>query len=439
MFKNVEKLEKQKEIVRITENLIKKYDIKTIGEKDIEFFIYRNGIYLKDKRLLQKEIENEYKDESTTHKVKEVINKISRKTYIPREDFDKIDPNIICVKNGVLDLLTLKLKSHSPEYNFTTQIPINYNKNKDCPKFKTFLSELLEENYIKIIQEFFGISLFREYFPKKAFIFVGETNTGKTTLIKILYAFIAKENTSALDLQKISNNKFSIITLYKKYLNIHDDMNERDVANTGNFKILTGSGTFEGEYKFGDRFKFTNYAKLIFACNMIPTVKNIGDDEAYFNRWIIIPFNKRIRQLKLYKEKEIIEDQDEMSGILNWALRGLQRVIKNSKFSYNKTSTEIKEIMLNYNNNSIVNFIKDELFEDVGHWINGNDLYEYYQQYVSKNDMPIETKEMFGRKIRKYATYMIGKTRGKRGWLNVGIKKNKNDEIVNAEEFNFNN
>ncbi|MEA2088908.1 MAG: phage/plasmid primase, P4 family [Patescibacteria group bacterium] len=438
-----EKKEKEFKIVKITDKLINKYKIKTVGEKDIEFFIYKKGLYSKDKRLLQKEIEEEYQDECTTHKVKEIINKISRKTYIPREDFDKIDPNIICVKNGALNLSTLELKEHNADYNFTTQIPITYNKEKKCPLFFKFLEETLDKQYIILIQEFMGMCLFRQYYPKKAFIFVGETNTGKTTLISILEKFISSEedrekNISGLNLQKIATDKFSTINLYKKYVNIHDDMSEKDISDTGNFKMLTGAGTFDGEYKFGDHFKFKNYAKLLFACNTIPAVKEIGDDNAYFERWVIIPFENIIQKKILLREEKIINNQNEMSGILNWALEGFKRVIENSQYSYNKTNKEIKETMIKYNKkNSIANFAIDNLIEKTGEWIKKEELYKHYQNYASKNELPIETKKKFGTNFRKYANYVAEiRKEGDDVWGNVVVISDIKEEDYNEEDYN---
>ena len=61
--------------------------------------------------------------------------------------------------------------------------------------------------------------------------------------------------------QIASSDKFSVLGLYKKYLNIYDDLSEKDIADTGKFKILTGKGTFEGEYKFGDRIKQMPYVQ----------------------------------------------------------------------------------------------------------------------------------------------------------------------------------
>ena len=47
------------------------------------------------------------------------------------------------------------------------------------------------------------------YFIKKAIIFVGERDTGKTTLINLLASLMGKGNVSGVSLQRITSDKFA--------------------------------------------------------------------------------------------------------------------------------------------------------------------------------------------------------------------------------------
>ena len=105
---------------------------------------------------------------------------------------------------------------------FFTKIPVAYKKDENCPQVKKFLSEILHENDIPIIQEWFGYCLYRSYFIKKAIIFVGEGDTGKTTLLRLKERFIGKDNVSGISLQKMTSDKFAPVQLFNRHVNIYD-------------------------------------------------------------------------------------------------------------------------------------------------------------------------------------------------------------------------
>ena len=60
-----------------------------------------------------------------------------------------------------------KLSEFSPKYCFMAKIPVNYVPNAYCIKIFEFLNDVLHEEDIDCIQEWFGYQLYREYFIKK--------------------------------------------------------------------------------------------------------------------------------------------------------------------------------------------------------------------------------------------------------------------------------
>jgi len=89
--------------------------------------------------------------------VNEVVNKIARKSLTKRENLGNKDVNLICLNNGVLNLKTMKLLPHKPEYRFMSKIPVNYVEGVKCPKIEDFIHDILYEDDIAVIQEWFGI------------------------------------------------------------------------------------------------------------------------------------------------------------------------------------------------------------------------------------------------------------------------------------------
>jgi len=412
----------------IADYLMKHYTFKTIyGKKQNEIYLYEDGVFIaKGIELISKESERILDSFSKTNIVNEIRNKIERRTFIDRNELDCKDINLVCVENGVLNISTNQLLPHSPKYMFINKLLIKFNASAGCSKFMEFLGEVCYEDDIDSIQEWFGYCLLRSYPVKKAGIVYGPKNTGKTQLLNILQKFVGDKNCSGVSIQKLAEGKWHVKDLYGKYANVCDELSERDVQDVNTFKGVTGGSSVEGEYKFGDSFKFINYAKLIFGANKIPYVNADTDDMAYFDRWMPWKFENVFspgeKKTKLNVFENIVYDSNEMSGILNWALEGLHRLLENKKFSYHKSAEEVREIMQS-ESSSVASFVNECLGKDNGKWISKQELYAKYEEYCNLNNKGLELIEKFGRDVVQYCGYVVdGRKDMKTGWYNIYIK-----------------
>jgi P4 family phage/plasmid primase-like protien len=425
-------------IPKVVNYLMMKYDFKTVfGKKEESIYFYEKGIYnLRGKEIIKTETERLLQERCGTSIVNEVLEKIKRKTAINQENFDEIPINFICLQNGVLDLETKELLTFNPKHYFKHKIPIKYDKKRKPTKILEFIKQTCYPEDIPVIQEWFGFCLFRRYFIKKSIILFGEKNTGKTVLLNILTKFLGEKNIAGISLQRISSNdKFALSSLKDKCANVYDDLSASDLKDSGGFKIATGGGYITAEYKFGDSFQFLTFAKNIFATNKIPNVKDINDD-AYYERWIPICFDN---QIELKKQDnflfEKITKEEDMSGLLNWALIGLDRLLKNGKFSFNKTSNEIKMIMQRQNN-PLIAFVEDCLIQKDDNKISKEIMYQIYTKWCQEKHVPRLSKEQLGRNLAKYTSYMVAKVAKsgrERVWKNVDLRINgyNSDTLLN--------
>jgi len=414
----------------IAESLIKKYNFRSIGGKDDEIYIYKNGIYEKAGRdYIRVEVEKKLSALCKTHYVNEVVNKIVRKTLTERSNMGCNDPNLVCLENGVLDVGKLVLYPHSSEYRFMSKLPVAYDAGARCPLIENFIFEVCYEADINTVQEWIGYLLWKNYFVKKGVIIVGEGDTGKTTFLNLMGKFVGEENISGVSLQKLSGDKFAGAHLYNKHANVYDDLSSGDIVDVGAFKIATGGGYITGEYKFGDQFQFKNFAKLMFATNRIPGVKVDDDDLAYYKRWIVFRFENVFDDNNKQTNKNLIvklTSDEEMSGLLNWALVGLKRLLKNGMFSDNKSIDEIK-LMMQRHENDLAKFVQDCCLRgDEMDWLSKQEFYGHYKEYCILNGLPLLTIEKVGRDIIKYCEWIVDSREGqKTGWRFVKIVENK--------------
>ncbi|MHA1471086.1 MAG: DNA primase family protein [Candidatus Asgardarchaeia archaeon] len=425
-------------IDEVVDYLLDKYSFRTIywAQKGELIYIYKDGIWINEgRRKIEREIELILNKYSKTNIVNEIINKIKRKTNIALEDFEKLPDDMICLKNGNLNMITNEFSEHTDKFYFKSKIPIIYDPKAECPTFKKFIKETLYPKDIIPMQEWFGFCIYPEYKFKKATVLYGKPDTGKTTFLNIMVAFVGERNISGLSLQKISIGKsFDLLKLKDKFINIHDDLSDKDIKSLGGFKVATGGGWIDAEIKFGDHINIKSYAKLMFATNKIPPVKD-PDDKAYWNRWMPFPFDNVV-SLKEQDRKLETKCIKELPGILNWALEGFNRLIENNKFLYPRDITEVKQIM-QYSSNILVAFSQECLMKgnekDI---ISKENMYILYSKWCEINKKTRGTKDQLGKQLTIFVPYIIDAKTGSKGrfWRNVKIVKEATSLIKGSAE-----
>ena len=428
----------------LAEHLVASYTMITIGKKYRETYVYKDGIYTSAENLvIFPEIQRILGDLITKSAKSETFHKIQDMTSLPDNIFQLAPTNFIPLQNGVYDLASKQLLPHDPKYRFKYKFPIVYDPKAECPKTSAFLSQVLTDDQKAVLEEWMGYYFYRNYQFKKALIMVGEGDTGKTTLLEVIDYLLGKENISSVNLHKMTADKFAAAHLYEKHGNIVDELSAKDITDTGNFKIATGGGSIAGEYKFGNQFSFVNFSKFTFACNKIPDVQDF-DDEAYFNRWMVIRFEKVIEK-KIPNFIATLTSEEERSGLFNLAMIGLERLLTNGKFSYGLTATDTKLEMMR-NGSSVARFVHDKLQKDQGAFVTNEEMYTAYISFCDENNIEGESITAIGNKLPFYVPYIIKaqmmdnlKKINTRGWRNVSIKLSDEQQQVRKENEAFAN
>jgi len=423
--------EKTNNIVETAEEIMDEYIFASIstGVKD-EIWLYEKGIWkLKGKETIRIKAEEILNSHARISIIREIEEKIKRLTMIDKEDFENIPEGLVCLNNGVLNLLTKELMSHSATFYFKTKVNLTYEPNAQCPNCLNFFDDVLNPEDKDLIQEWLGFQLYNKYLFKKALIVFGEKDTGKTVFLNLLTEFIGNDNCSSIALQKINNNNsFSLGSLQNKYANLYDDLSSKDMDDVGGFKIATGGGWLSAEKKFGDPFQFKNFAKLTFACNKVPLPNNMDGVEksAYFGRWLIVPFENQVDEKD--QDKKLcnkITDKEELSGLLNWSLDGLKRLVDNNKFSFNKNIDDVEKIMLSHNNH-LSKFSDESLRAMPFSRITKVDLHDYYVWWCMNNHYTPLSIKQFGKRIVRFSPLIVAKNDGVRFWENYSLIADKN-------------
>jgi P4 family phage/plasmid primase-like protien len=273
--------------------------------------------------------------------VQEVVQIIKRNSLKPRPADDQYD-RLLLYNNGIYDMESKKFTyGFNPEYFITSRIPWPYSYEERCDEIKKFVIQVLvprkrwmelndlDLKKLNFVQELFGYCLYRGYPLHYLFMFLGRGDNGKGVLLRLFKAFVGKNNVSAVQPQKL-DQRFQASNLYGKHINMFGDLPGGKLRDTGTIKTLIGEDTINAEFKGQKGFDFTSYAKIIVATNE-PFRISIGEPEAFFRKIMPLYFPNRFTP-----DNELfyrLTTEKQMSGLINWATEGLERLLKNKGFS----------------------------------------------------------------------------------------------------------
>ena len=347
----------------------------------------------------------------TVHVINEIIGHVQRSTYTARALLNPA-PRIINLKNGLLDIRTRELKPHTPEFLSTIRIPVTYDSNTDCPRIKQFFAEVLEPEDIPTIHELAGYALIPDYSIQRAFLLIGDGSNGKSTLLSLLRTFLGKDNCSSVPWRALEYSRFASSRLDGKLLNIYADLPSRSMDSTGAFKMLTGGDAISAEKKFKDGYSFVNFARLVFSANKPPRILD-EDSYAFWRRWIIINFPNQFPENDPKTDPEILSrltTESELSGLLNLALDGLQRLLANSKFSYGKTVDQTQSYYLRASD-PVYAFVEDCCEFDSDAVTSKDTLFEAFKNYCKENKTPLINRDSFAKALKNSPHFRVTLTR----------------------------
>jgi len=332
------------------------------------------------------------------------------------------------LKNGVFDWQTGTLQEHSPEYEFITQIPIEYKENAECPNIDRFFLSTLPPDCIKLAKEIFGYCLLPDNRFQRAFMLIGTGANGKGTFINLLEAFLGRENISTIPLQELDNHKFKRAELFGKLANVFSDLDRKALKGTSYFKTVVAGDSIDAERKYGGPFFFRPYAKLVFSANEIP--HSPDNTHAFHRRWCIIPFNNKFEGAN--EDVEILKKlttPEELSGLLNAALQGLVGLADNNGFTEPKTVIETKDDYRRASDSAYA-FLSENTVAGPEKYVKKANIYEKYKEWCEKVGLLKLSNTKFNSRLKESFTVQdtlkrdVGKI-----WQGIGLINEENSEF----------
>jgi len=242
---------------------------------------------------------------------------------------DRQRGGLLNVRNGMLDLMTGELHSHSPSYMSVAQLPVEWDPDATCPTYDRWLPQVCSAEQIEDLEEVTSTMLDPSRTPHKSLFLFGPSRSGKSTFLRIMRALAGIENTSGVTLHQLAEDRFSTANLYGKSLNVAADLSSRHVEDLSVWKMLTGEDLISANLKYGRMFTFTNQALFAFSANEPPTVSETS--RAYFDRIKPVKFDHSFAGEEDPTLEETIIER-ELAGVLARWRRAFVRLRERRQF-----------------------------------------------------------------------------------------------------------
>ncbi len=278
--------------------------------------------------------------------------------YLPTP-LPQLNKVLINLLNGTMEFNTAGwiLRKFDPADFLTYQLPFNFDEAGNCPLFDKYLLEVLpDESSRLVLQEFSGY-IFTDLNMEKMLMLTGSGSNGKSVFFNILSALVGRQNMLNYSLG-LFNHEYNRAKLTNVLINYSSEKGTE--INVDTFKALVSGEPIQAREPYGKPFTLYNKVRFIINANELP--KETEHTEAFFRRYLIIPFDVTITedQKDIDLAQKIIAT--ELSGVFNWLLKGLERIIAQKRFTHSEKSTKALDDFRRQSD-SVALFVEELVYE----------------------------------------------------------------------------
>jgi putative DNA primase/helicase len=306
---------------------------------------------------------------------------------------------LISCANGLLDVRTRELRGHAPAFWNETSVPFAYDPMPDLPIcWHVFLEDIWpgDDASKAALQEVFGYVISGRLDLQVIVLLVGETRAGKGVIARLLRQLVGPENVAGPTLSSLGG-EFGLSQLLGKPLAVIPDVRLSGRANTVVERLLSISGedTLSVNRKNRPHWVGKLPTRLMLLSNEVP---QLGDaSQAIARRFL--PF--RFTRSWLGREDRNLEGRlhDELPGIFNWALDGLERLELQGRFTQPAGADDVWTTLAELAS-PVATFVRECCEQGPDLRVPVDQLYAAWQPWAEANGHGRKTKHVFGRDLR---------------------------------------
>jgi putative DNA primase/helicase len=306
---------------------------------------------------------------------------------------------LVACTNGLLHVGTRELLKLTPAYFNRVSVPFNYDPDAPPPtQWLAFLDALWpnDSDSIKVLQEWFGYVLSGRTDLHKIALMIGPPRSGRGTIARILEAMIGKGNAAASTLNSLGTN-FGLAPLIGKPLAVVGDV-RLGSANLHQalerLLSISGEDLITIDRKYASHWTGKLPTRFMLISNELPRFPDASG--AIATRFVVM----QLEDSFLGREDRNLEAKlrAELTGVLNWALVGLDRIIR-QPFTVSKASDEaIRDLQ------DLVSptqaFVRDLCVRGAEYDIEIKELYQAWRDWCVDNGHHPTASTVFSRDLR---------------------------------------
>lgn len=357
---------------------------------------------------------NEIQQQWTRHTKQEFLNQIKHhEKAIYRSDMG-LPENEILLNNGeVFNLDERTTRTVNRQDYALHAVDANNEEESNLQPFLDLVKETLpKEEHRLTLQEFVGWCLrFPNDEHEKALLILGETNSGKSTILKILSAFFKHSNLSRTSITQLGMERaFHVSSVRDSIINIDEDMSSATIEQGSTVKKLISQEKQFVEDKGEKGYQIKPQAKYLVASNVSPSPEE-KDDKAFYQRFITLEAPETVPEEE--QDKQLVEKltrPEVLNGIFEWALEGMERLEEQRVFTHSPSILETRKKWDEYGS-EVEKFIADCVEKKKDHHMPTADVYEMYEVWsMDRMSETLPMNEFIG-KMKKNARIAHGRKR----------------------------
>lgn len=307
----------------------------------------------------------------------------------------------ISLSNGLLNITTMEMTDHTPEYFNTWALDFTYDAAAKCPTWDTFLGEVFEHDPAgqDLLQEMAGYFVSGKTDLQKALMLVGPGRSGKGTISRTLQKLVGNGNTVSPSLSSIGS-EFGMAELIGKPLAVLEDARaadgNRNSAAVEKLLNVIGEDALSINRKNQSYWNGTLPTRFMLISNETP--RFLDSSGAIATRFMAMKLTK---SFKGKEDSNLGAKIDaELSGIFNWALKGLHRLEDHGKFTTPGTMAEMQDL-LNDLASPAAKFLDENytVTGDQGDYLTVSEVHRQFKLWCQEEEMETSNRDTFVQRL----------------------------------------
>ena len=306
----------------------------------------------------------------------------------------------INLRNGTIHITPsgTELKPFDKMDGLTYQLDCDYDEAATAPLFQKFLNRVLPDIAVrKLVAQYIAYVFLRNLNLEKVLFLYGGGANGKSVLLNIIRALVGAGQCCEFSLEGITEKECQRAELGHHLLNVSTEISTR--LKTEIFKKIASREPLQARYLYKQPFTMQDYATSIFAMNELP--RDVEQTDAFFRRFLIIPFNVRIPEEEQDPELAQKIIGNEMSGVLNWVIRGMQSLIDEQQFDIPDIVRGAVSQFRQESDSVLSHLVEHEHRIGDGCFISLADMYNSYRQQCTSDGSKPVSKRNFAKRLRE--------------------------------------